>query len=217
MMHYKKTLIITGAMASLLVLGFYINHVMSTYALTTQRIDVKSDKKVPAGVLKKGDIIVQPFILDKAINKGVCVEILFATYKRINNGIAEVAIEQGGNRWSTQIKTELLQDNEYKHFCYSDAFLQEGGANIEIEILENNDEKGITLWLGKETGTQTITKNGVPSDNSLIYRLLEVKQPPRSMHRYAYRYEWVFFVFLMPYFVSVPIIFLIIMYASKDQ
>ena len=105
-----------------------------------------------------------------------CIGLLFATYKRVNEGVLSIELAQAGKQTRRSIPMRDLADNEALYICPD--FALDPGSRFSISIDGRDGEAGssATVWLTSDTRAGTATVADMP-----VARGLQLTLMPTSM------------------------------------
>ncbi|WP_424766493.1 hypothetical protein [Paenibacillus sp. sgz302251] len=180
-------------------------------------------EQVPLGEITNETEIKQTINLHHFMrNQPIDINILLATYNRVNNGLIEVSLAQNDKIEKIIVNTKNLNDNSFKKFTFNKGkIFEEGPATIILKGIEASQGNAITAWQTKDASLGILTINGQKIEN---YNLnIDMKLPKKDtsftfislfiiilililFFRLNYKVEIFNYFFFLSFFISISIL-----------
>lgn len=188
----------------LVLLGILIIWSFLSFFSTSYIAGSVDENRIPLGEIVEGVNIQQRVpVRISAIDKAICFDVLFATYRRTNHSDLKLSLFQASYRNSMDVDAALLHDNNMFSVCFPADGLISGDAILEISGIDGKPGDSPTVWLTTNIPYGGVIKNGQKIDKGLIFK--------------AYSKNVFYFDNCRAFSLIVPILGLLIYYLFKSQ
>lgn len=196
MIQGKRVLVLRGTILFLLLIGIYFLYTLANYNGFSHDSEIlylaNNNVDTPIGEIIDGVTVEQIIPVDKVISS---IDIMFATYARVNEGQVTVSI-QGNTSGEIYTQEEIdasdINDNAYLSFDLQPTVDPQKDHNITISITSNSlPGSAITIWSSTDDeipeGDLLVDGSKLSGDLVLIANTIEKMtywQPVRILHLY---------------------------------
>ena len=151
-----------------MIIGILIPSFSYIYQNIPKVMETKTEGMEAIGGVSKNTIIEEEIYIPKYIKE---IQILFATYRRKNEGKIKIKIQQHEVETYQILDTSKIKDNKYQKIELSFHKLKKGKAKLIIEGIDSSPNNSISLYKTNDVSLGNYSINHVKANKGIIYRI----------------------------------------------